>query len=161
MPATTKAQLQARVAELEAQLTASTSDPKADNMIRLVGLLKGVKEITRDGGKRTVSCFLSNTTTILRDGDPFKVDLPIDSVIATDNGVPIATDILSVWGSTEWARVAISGYWTSMGEVLRNERGFHFANRRQLRAQRIEVLSFAPAGEPAPRFAPTQGETPF
>lgn len=167
---TTKADLEARVAELEAQLASSHGDPRESGMVKLVGLLKGVKDITRpDGGKRTVCAFLVNTTIERRGEQELRVDLPIDSVIATDNGKPIATDILSVASSTEWARVAIYGYWTVFGEITRNERGFPVAHRRQLRAQRIEVLSSQPAGEALlaeviePPFShePTSEEVPF
>ena len=155
MAIATKADLEARIAELETQLAASSGDPKAAGMVRLVGMLKAVKDISRPDGKLTVSAILTNSTRDNRGGHEVNVDLPIDSIIATDNGVPIATEILSIANNTDWARVAISGYWTVYGEITRNERGYPIAQRRQLRAQRIEVLNSAPNG---PEFKP---EAPF
>jgi hypothetical protein len=145
----TKADLETRIAELEQQLAASVDDPR-DSMVRLVGLLKRVQDITRPDGKFTVCAILTNSTTDTRGGQKIKVDLPIDSIIAIDNGVKIASEIYSIAGNTEWARVAISGYWTVFGDITRNERGYHLAQRRQLRAQRIEVLNAKPIdAEPA------------
>ncbi len=155
MAIATKADLEARIAELETQLAASSGDPKAAGMVRLVGMLKAVKDISRPDGKLTVSAILTNSTRDNRGGQEVNVDLPIDSIIATDNGVPIATEILSIANNTEWARVAISGYWTVYGEITRNERGYPIAQRRQLRAQRVEVLNSQPIG---PEF---QNEAPF
>jgi hypothetical protein len=166
MATATKANLEARITELESQLAASTTDPRAAGMVRLVGMLKAVKDITRPDGKITCCAILTNSATERRGEQELKVDLPIDAIIATDNGVPIASDILDIARNTEWARVAISGYWTTYGEITRNERGYPVAHRRQLRAQRVEVLNFAPAGEPpatpAPFSAePTTEEVPF
>jgi len=166
MATATKADLEARIAELEEQLAASTTDPRSAGMVRLVGMLKAVKDISRPDGKLTVCAILTNSTRDNRGGQEVNVDLPIDSIIATDNGVPIATEILSIAGNTEWARVAISGYWTVYGEITRNDRGYPVANRRQLRAQRIEVLNSAPIGpefkHEAPFSAgPTSEEVPF
>lgn len=155
MATATKADLEARISELETQLAASSGDPKAAGMVRLVGMLKAVKDISRPDGKLTVSAILTNSTRDNRGGQEVNVDLPIDSIIATDNGVPIATEILSIANNTEWARVAISGYWTVYGEISRNDRGYPVAHRRQLRAQRIEVLNSQPIG---PEF---QNEAPF
>lgn len=169
MAVATKADLEARIAELEEQLAASTTDPRTAGMVRLVGMLKAVKDISRPDGKRTVCAILTNSTTDNRGGKEIKVDLPIDSIIATDNGVPIASNIWAIAQGTEWARVAISGYWTVFGDVTRNDRGYPVAHRRQLRAQRIEVLNAQPFGEPAQPeeqpapFAaePTSEEIPF
>ena len=147
MATATKADLEARIAELESQLAAQPADPKAAGMTRLVGMLKAVKDITRPDGKRTVCAILTNSASERRGEQELRVDLPIDSIIATDNGVPIASEILSVANNTEWARVAISGYWTTYGEIVRNDRGYPVCQRRQLRAQRIEVLNSAPAAE--------------
>ena len=159
MATATKADLEARINELEAQLAASNGDPKTAGMVRLVGMLKAVKDISRpDGGKFTISAILTNSTSDNRAGKEIRVDLPIDSIIATDNGVPIATEILQVANTTEWARVAISGYWTVYGEITRNERGYPVAYRRQLRAQRIEVLNSAPI---EPEFQASTPEAPF
>lgn len=168
MATATKADLEARIAELEQQLAASSGDPKATGMVRLVGMLKAVKDISRpDGGKFTVSAILTNSTRDNRGGKEVNVDLPIDAIIATDNGVPIASEIYSIANNTDWARVAISGYWTIFGDVSRNDRGYPVAHRRQLRAQRIEVLNSQPIG---PEFArpeapfsaePTGEEVPF
>ena len=155
MATATKADLEARISELETQLAASSGDPKAAGMVRLVGMLKAVKDISRPDGKLTVCAILTNSTRDNRGGQEVNVDLPIDSIIATDNGVPIATEILSIANNTEWARVAISGYWTVYGEISRNDRGYPVAHRRQLRAQRIEVLNSQPIG---PEF---QNEAPF
>lgn len=163
----TKADLEARIAELEQQLNASVGDPKTAGMVRLVGMLKRVQDISRpDGGKFTVSAILTNSTTDNRGGQEIKVDLPIDSIIATDNGVKIATEIYSIAGNTEWARVAISGYWTTFGDITRNDRGYPVAQRRQLRAQRIEVLNakpidVEPAITPEVMAEPTSEEIPF
>lgn len=164
--ATTKADLEARVAELEAQLAASSGDPKTAGMVRLVGMLKAVKDISRpDSGKLTVSAILTNSTRENRGGKEVNVDLPIDSIIATDNGVPIASEILAIANNTEWARVAISGYWNIYGDITRNDRGYPVAHRRQLRAQRIEVLNHQPVGpefqNEAPFAEPTSEEVPF
>lgn len=166
MATATKANLEARIAELETQLAASTTDPRAAGMVRLVGMLKAVKDISRFDGKRTACAILTNSATERRGEQEIRVDLPVDSIIATDNGTPIASEILDIAANTDWARVAISGYWTVYGEVTRNERGYPVAHRRQLRAQRIEVLNFAPAGEaPAPQAPfscePTSEEVPF
>lgn len=159
MATATKADLEARVAELEAQLAASTSDPRAAGMTRLVGMLKAVKVISRpDSDRLAVSAILVNSTRDRQGEREITVDLPIDSIIATDNGTPIANDILSVAGNTEWARVAISGYWTTFGEITRNQRGYPVCHRRQLRAQKIEVLNSAPIAEPAPLEAPFSAE---
>ena len=167
----TKATLEARIAELEAQLAASssTTDPREAGMVRLVGMLKAVKDISRNGGKFTVCAILTNSTTDNRGGQETRIDLPIDSIIATDNGVDIATQIWDIAQQTEWARVAISGYWTVFGEVTRNDRGYPVAHRRQLRAQRIEVLNAKPFGEERaitpevvqPYAEPTAEEIPF
>ena len=163
--ATTKANLEARIAELETQLAASSGDPKAAGMVRLVGMLKAVKDISRPDGKLTVCGMLTNSTRDNRGGQEVNVDLPIDSIIATDNGVPIATEILSIANNTEWARVAISGYWTVYGEITRNGKGYPVAERRQLRAQRIEVLNSQPIGpkpqNEAPFAEPTSEEVAF
>ena len=161
----TKATLEARIAELEQQLAASVDDPR-DSMVRLVGLLKRVQDITRPDGKFTVCAILTNSTTDTRGGQKIKVDLPIDSIIAIDNGVKIASEIYSIAGNTEWARVAISGYWTVFGDITRNDRGYPVAHRRQLRAQRIEVLNAKPidaepAITPEVMAEPTSEEIPF
>ena len=165
MAIATKADLEARIAELETQLAASSGDPKAAGMVRLVGMLKAVKDISRPDGKLTISAILTNSTRDNRGGQEVNVDLPIDSIIATDNGVPIATEILSIANNTDWARVAISGYWTVYGEISRNDRGYPVAQRRQLRAQRIEVLNSAPIGPElqaeAPFAEPTSEEVAF
>lgn len=161
MAIATKADLEARIAELETQLAASSGDPKTAGMVRLVGMLKAVKDISRpDGGKFTISAILTNSTRDNRGGQEVNVDLPIDSIIATDNGVPIATEIFSLANNTEWARVAISGYWTVYGEITRNDRGYPVAQRRQLRAQRIEVLNSAPLSA-APFAEPTSEDVAF
>lgn len=141
----TKADLEARVAELESQLAASTSDPRAAGMTRLVGMLKAVKDIgAADSSKRSVSALLVNSTRQRLNGNEVNVDLPLDVIVATDNGTAIASEIAAIAAGHEWARVAISGYWTTYGEISSNERGFPMAKRRQLRAQRIEVLNAAP-----------------
>jgi len=159
----TKADLEARIAELEAQLSASssTTDPREAGMVRLVGMLKAVKDISRPDGKFTVCAILTNSTTDNRGGQEIRIDLPIDSIIATDNGVRIASDIYAIAGNTEWARVAISGYWTVFGEVTRNDRGYPVAHRRQLRAQRIEVLNAKHVEVEAPFAEPTSEEIAF
>lgn len=161
----TKADLEARIAQLETQLaTSPAADPKAAGMVRLVGMLKAVKDISREGGKRTICAILTNTSSERLEGQEVRVDLPVDGILATDNGSPIATDIFDLAQSTNWARVAISGYWTSFGELALNPRGFHFAQRRQLRAMRLEVLNAEPIGQthtaPA-RPQPTSEEVPF
>lgn len=165
MAIATKASLEARIAELETQLAASNGDPKTAGMVRLVGMLKAVKDISRPDGKLTVCAILTNSTRDNRGGQEVNVDLPIDSIIATDNGVPIATEIFSIANNTEWARVAISGYWTVYGEISRNDRGYPVAHRRQLRAQRIEVLNSAPLSSApqtdAPFAEPTSEEVAF
>lgn len=167
MATVTKADLEARVAELEAQLAASSSDPRAAGMTRLVGMLKAVKDVSSvESGKLSVSALLTNSTRQLIRGREVTVDLPLDAIIATDNGSPIASDILAIANNTEWARVAISGYWTSFGEITSNERGYPVARRRQLRAMRVEVLNSAPL-EAAPQTElpfssePTSEEVPF
>lgn len=162
----TKADLEARIAELESQLASSSGDPRTAGMVRLVGMLKRVQDITRQDGKFTVSAILTNSTTDNRGGQEIKVDLPIDSIIATDNGVKIASEIYAIAGNTEWARVAISGYWTTFGDITRNERGYPVAQRRQLRAQCIEVLNakpldVEPAITPEVMAEPTSDEIAF
>lgn len=141
----TKADLEARIAELEQQLAASTSDPKEAGMVKLIGMLRGVKDITRPDSPTTACAILSNQTTVRRaDGTETRVDLPIDSLICRDNGKPLATEMLGIARSTEWARVAVYGYWTVFGDVTRNERGYPVAQRRQLRVMRLEVLNSKP-----------------
>lgn len=169
MATATKATLEARIAELEQQLAASVGDPKTAGMVRLVGMLKATKDISRNGGKFTVCGILTNSTTDNRGGQGVRVDLPIDSFIATDNGVDIATQIWDIAQQTEWARVAISGYWAVFGDVTTNDRGYPIAHRRQLRAQRVEVLNAKPFGEERaitpevvqPYAEPTAEEIPF
>jgi hypothetical protein len=173
MATATKATLEARIAELEAQLAAPTSstDPREAGMVRLVGMLKAVKDISRPDGKFTVCAILTNSTTERRGSEEIRVDLPLDSIIATDNGVNIASDIYAIAQNTEWARVAISGYWTVFGDISRNDRGYPVAHRRQLRAQKIEVLNarhieVEASPEPEPQFEapftePTSEEVPF
>lgn len=166
MATATKADLEARIAELEAQLAASP-DPRPHDQIRLVGLLKGVRDITREGGKPTVSAFLVNTSRETRAGQKLQVDLPIDSLIASDNGQPLASDLLALAQSTAWARVAVTGFWTVFGDITTNQRGYPIAQRRQLRVTALEILSAQPLGaEPNPAAAgnpedPTSDEIPF
>lgn len=144
----TKAELEARIADLEQQLAATASDPREAGMVRLVGMLKAVKNITRDGGRTTACGILTNSASVrTREGGEIKVDLPIDGIIATDNGTDIASQILRVAKSNEWARVAVHGYWTTFGEIGRNDRGYAVAQRRQLRVMRIEVLNSSPRVE--------------
>ena len=155
----TKAELELRIAELEQQLSIS-HDPRKNGLVCLTGLLKGVKTISRPGMKHSVSGFLSsNSQETTPDGSKRKVDLPIDSFIATDNGQPIATQLLEIAQQYDWAVVAVYGRWVPFGEIKLNERGFHYAQRRQLRAQFVEVLH---ASEPVSAAqSPVQQEQPF
>lgn len=146
---TTKAELQARVEELEALLAATAHQPEA-GMVRLVGMLRGVRRIGADIPDRPIaaSAILANTASVRgKDGQDIKVDLPIDSLVARDNGLPIASELLELARTTQWARVAVYGYWAVFGEVGRNERGYPVAQRRQLRVMRFEVLNSAPQME--------------
>lgn len=160
---TTKADLEARIQELETQLAASTSDPKEAGMVRLVGMLRGVKDITRPDGPIAACAILSNQTSVRRaDGSEVRVDLPIDSLICRDNGKPLASEMLAIARSTEWARVAVYGYWATFGEVTRNERGYAMCQRRQLRVMRIDVLNSKPLEQQEdlsmPEYDPTSQE---
>lgn len=142
----TKAELEAQIAELETQLatSASAADPREAGMTRLVGMLKAVKQIgtAQPDLPVAVSAILTNSTSVRgRDGIDVRVDLPIDSLIARDNGSPIASQLLEIARTTEWARVSVSGYWTVFGEITRNDRGYPIAQRRQLRVMRVEVLN--------------------
>lgn len=154
----TKAALVARIAELEDQLAASTSDPKEAGMTKLVGLVKSIKDISRDD-RRVASAILVNTTNTRLRGEDIKVDLPVDLLVAVDNGKPAASQLLEL-GRYDWARVAIYGYWTTYGMPERNERGYYYAQRRQLRIQRIEILNLGPAREPEIDPA-VHGELPY
>ena len=137
----TKAELELRIAELETQLANSHGDPRRTGMVCITGLLKGVKTISRPGMKLSVAGFLSNNSQeTAPDGATFKVDLPVDGFIATDNGQPIASRILEIAGQHDWAVVAIYGRWVPLGDISINERGYHYAQRRQLRAQFVDVL---------------------
>jgi hypothetical protein len=162
MTTATKADLQARLAQLETQLAASAND-----QVRLVGLLKGVKDISRPGGKRTACAFLVTSSRELRDGQTLTVDLPIDSLIASDNGQPLASDLLALAANTAWARVAVTGFWTVFGDITTNERGYPIAQRRQLRVTGLTVLSAQPLDAPAAPVAapdfpePSDSEIPF
>jgi hypothetical protein len=167
MTAATKATLEARIAELETQLAASP-DALPNDQIRLVGLLKGVKSISRPEAKLSVSAFLVNTSRELRGDQKLTVDLPIDSLIATDNGQPLASQLLDLAAHSVWARVAVTGFWTVFGDIITNQRGYPVAQRRQLRITAIEVLSHQPIDAdcapqlPAPYATePTSDEIPF
>ena len=156
----TKAELELRIAELEQQLAASHGDPRKNGLACLTGLLKNIKVISRPEMKLSVSGFLSNTSQeTTPDGDRYKVDLPIDGIIATDNGQPIASQLLEISQQYDWAVVAVYGRWVPMGTISVNQRGFHYAQRRQLRAQFVEVLH-APGPLPAAQ-SPVQQEQPF
>ena len=171
--AATKAQLLAQVAELEAQLAASAaqSDPRTASQVRLVGLLKAVKDITRQGGRVTACGILVNGTDWApAQGAPsVKVDLPVDGFIATDNGADIASQLLETAATYEWVRVALSGYWAPYGQPQVNERGYHQAGAKQLRVQRMEILSAGPERFQTPQqqqslpfsAGPTSEEVPF
>lgn len=150
MTTATKADLQARIQELEAQLavrpTVTTPDDIAGRDQRLVGLLKGVKQINRQGNATAVAGLLVNQRkTRLRDGREIKVDLPVDSIIASDNNTPLATQLLQIAAANNWALVAVSGFWVPFGDIVRNERGYPIAQRRQLRVTHVEVLASEPA----------------
>jgi hypothetical protein len=156
----TKAALEARIAELETQLAASTVDPKEAGMTKLVGLIKSIKDISRHDSDRIVAgAILVNQTQVRINDRDERVDLPIDTLIAANNGKPIASQLLEL-GRYEWARVAVSGYWTTYGEIGRNERGYRFAQRRQLRVMKVEILNLGPAREPEIDPA-VHGELPY
>lgn len=169
MTTATKADLLARVAELEAQLAASTQpDPRTAGMTRLVGLLKATKEITsnRPGAKRSACAILVNEARERTpDGREFGVDLPVDAIIATDNGSPLASQLLEL-AEADWARVAVTGFWVPFGELTRNARGYAVCERRQLRVTAIELLNRGDyqrqTEAPAPFSAePTSEALPF
>lgn len=162
MAPATKAALEARIAELEAQLAASTSDPKEAGMTKLVGLIKAIKDISRPDSDRIVaSAMLVNQTTVRIGEAEHRVDLPVDMLIGANNGKPIASQLLEL-GRYDWARVAVYGYWTTYGEIGRNERGYRFAQRRQLRVMRVEILNLGPARAQQQEINPAvHGEMPY
>lgn len=157
----------ATIADLRAQLDAATpADPRSASMIRLVGMLKSVKDVSREGGKRTASAIIINSSLERRGEQQFNVDLPADSLIATDNGQPLASTLLDIDANTVWARVAVTGFWVPFGDIAINGRGYPSAQRRQLRIQTIEVLNARPADAPGPAAdpypaEPTSDEIPF
>jgi hypothetical protein len=163
---TTKADLQARVEELEAILASApatpsaASDGRADQVV-LVGFLRGVSELPseRENAKFQVTGILTNSTKETINGQQARVDLPVDGFIASDNGNgPLATELLEIARTTKWARVALRGFWTRRGEIqLRG--GYLHSTGKQLRVQAIEVLAVEPLAEPMPE--PTAPAAPF
>ncbi len=146
--AITKSSLEARIAELEAQLAAT---PVAnDNQVVLVGMLRAVKplESKNPDAKFQATAILTNNSRELVNGGETRVDLPFDGIIASDNGNgPLATQLLEIARTTRWARVRVTGFWVRRGEIqLRN--GYLNATGKQLRLQSIQVLNSEPADEP-------------
>ena len=145
--AITKSDLEARIAELEAQLAAT---PVAnDNQVVLVGMLRAVKPLeSKNPEKFQATAILTNNSRELVNGGETRVDLPFDGIIASDNGNgPLATQLLDIARSTRWARVRVTGFWVRRGEIqLRN--GYLNATGKQLRLQSIQVLNSEPADEP-------------
>lgn len=145
MATATKEQLAARVEELEAQLAACRQEA---NMVSLVGLVKAIKPIpTRyEDAPLSVSGILVNTTTERIGESEIKVDLPVDGLYARDNESNlIASQLLDLANSTRWARVRVSGYWKVVNPqgtgIIRDDRGYYKATRRELRVMRVEVLN--------------------
>lgn len=164
----TKADLEARIAELESQLNASNGDPRANDQVVLTGFLKTVKplESSNPNAKFQVTAILTNSIRESVNGEEKRVNLPIDGIIASDNGNgPLASQLLELSQSTRWARVRVAGFWVRRGEVqLRN--GYLGAEAKQLRVQAITVLSAQELDEahaPQQPFStePTSEEVPF
>jgi hypothetical protein len=147
--AITKTDLEARIAELEAIL--ATSSAANENQVVLVGMLRAVKPIESKNpeAKFQVTAILTNNARELINGQETRVDLPVDGLIASDNGNgPLATQLLDIARSTRWARVRVTGFWVRRGEIeLRNS--YLNATGKQLRLQSISVLNSEPADQPA------------
>ena len=142
--------LELRIAELEAALK-----PQA----QITGFLRNVQDITSDrpGAKISATAILSNSDRQTVGGREVQVDLPVDGLIATDNGQPLASQLLELARVNKWTRVRIGGFWVSRGDVsIRG--GYLKAAGKQLRVQSITVLGSAPAEQPTPVAAPAPVE---
>lgn len=143
-----KSELEARVAQLEAQL-ADTSDANPSQVV-LVGMLRAVKplESKNPDAKFQVTAILTNNSKELVNGGETRVDLPIDGIIASDNGNgPLASQLMEIARTTRWARVRVGGFWVRRGEIqIRN--GYLNATGKQLRVQSLQVLNSEPSDEP-------------
>lgn len=129
---------------LQQELSAKAAELKAYNVV-ITGLLKAVKELesTNPEGKPQVVGILSHNDRRNVNGTDMTVDLPPDGWIASNNGQPLADQLLTIARTTRWARVRLSGFWATQGEsVLRGN--YLKCDRKQLRVQAIEVLSSAP-----------------
>lgn len=168
MAIATKEQLTARVQELEAQLAFARQEA---NMVSLIGLVKAIKQIPSRyaDAPLAVSGILVNTTTERIGDHEIKVDLPVDGLYARDNESNlVASQLLDLANSTRWARVRVSGYWKVVNPqgtgIVRDDRGYYKATRRELRVMRVEVLNaewLEQAEQPAPAAAaPAPARTP-
>lgn len=165
MAIATKEQLTARVQELEAQLAFARQEA---NMVSLIGLVKAIKQIPSRyaDAPLAVSGILVNTTTERIGGAEIKVDLPVDGLYARDNESNlVASQLLDLANSTRWARVRVSGYWKAVqGPIVRDDRGYYKATRKELRVMRVEVLNaewLEQTEQPAPAAAaPAPARTP-
>jgi hypothetical protein len=143
-----KSELEARNAELEA-LLANSPDLKLDQVV-LVGMLRAVKplESQNPNAKFQVTAILTNNTRETINGNEQRVDLPIDGIIASDNGNgPLATQLLELARTNKWARVRVGGFWVRRGEIqIRN--GYMSSTGKHLRVQSLQVLNAEPLDEP-------------
>lgn len=139
------------------QQTPEPQPQRADDRVYLVGFLKAVKEVVSDNpdAKYQVTAILTNSVKEKINGRENRVELPIDGIIASNNGKLLASDLMDIARTTEWARVRIGGFWTTRGGV-QIVNGYLKAAGRQLRVQSIEVLSSMPLeSEPEP-FVPEE-----
>ena len=143
MATATKQDLEARIAELEAQL--ASAQPAISNNVALVGMLRAVKPLQSDNpdAKFQVEAILTNNAQDKRGSETVNIDLPFDGIIASDNGDgPLATQLLEL-AQRRWVLVRVEGFWTPRGRVeYRN--GYLKADGKQLRVRSLQVLKSAP-----------------
>ena len=114
--------------------------------IKLRGRIRFVEDVPTKSEKLSVKARLS--VRLMDENLNEWVDVPSDTLRATDNGQPFATMLKEHEG--EMANVF--GFWTINSPVTKNERGYHKAAHRALR---VTGLEFDP---PKPEADTEQGE---
>ena len=106
--------------------------------ITLRGRVRFVKERTNKSDKLTVKAALM-VSRVDEDLNQW-VDLPSDTLIATDNGTPFATMLQEHEGET----ATVSGFWVIDAPVTSKESNGKTYFKAQYRALRVTALEFDP-----------------
>ncbi len=118
---------------------------RIDDDVVIVGLLKNTQEWIGQGenAKRQAKGFLSCSSTDTFNDQKINIDLPVDNFIASDNGVPLAQELLDLQAKHsekgQWVKVALKGFWVpSSNPQLMG--GYMKAQYKALRVKSYKII---------------------